>query len=114
MRAFLALTSLSALTLAISTTATIAADDPKGIEFFESKIRPVLVKNCYECHSAKSAKLKGGLLLDSREGILAGGDTGQVIVPGKPAESLLIKSLRYEKLKMPPEKAAPARRSRDR
>ena len=90
-----------------------AADDPKGIEFFENKIRPVLVNSCYECHSAKSAKLKGGLLVDSKEGLLKGGDTGKpAVVPGKPTESLLIKSLRHEKdLKMPPKpaEALPAR-----
>jgi len=82
----------------------LAADDPKGIEFFESKIRPVLINSCYECHSAKASKLKGGLLLDSKEGVLKGGDTGAIVVPGKPAESLLMKSLRHEKIKMPPEK----------
>lgn len=81
-----------------------AADaDPKGIEFFETKIRPVLVNNCYECHSAKSSKVKGGLLLDTRAGLMSGGDSGPVVVAGKPDESLLWKSLRHtEKLKMPP------------
>ncbi len=74
----------------------------KGMEFFEAKIRPVLVQQCYECHSAKSSKIKGGLLLDTKAGVLAGGDTGPVIVPGKPGESLLIKSLRHQGLKMPP------------
>jgi len=85
-----------------------AADDAAGITFFETKIRPVLVASCYECHSAKAAKLKGSLLLDSREGVLKGGDTGPAIVPGKPAESLLLKSLKHDKLKMPPEKPLPA------
>jgi hypothetical protein len=80
-----------------------AADaDAKGIEFFEAKIRPVLVNNCYECHSEKAAKLRGGLLLDSREGVRKGGDTGPAIDPGNPDNSLLIKALRHDTLKMPP------------
>ncbi len=76
--------------------------DPKGVEFFESKIRPVLVKSCYECHSAKSSKVQGGLLLDSRDGVRQGGDTGPAVVPGKPEDSLLIRALRHDGLKMPP------------
>jgi hypothetical protein len=77
--------------------------DP-GIEFFETKIRPLLVERCYECHSARAEKLKGGLLLDSKEGVLKGGDSGPVIVPGNPEKSLLIKAVRYtsEDLQMPP------------
>ena len=82
-----------------------AADpDPAGVEFFEKKIRPTLVENCYKCHSAQSEKVKGGLLLDTREGLLKGGDTGPAIVPGDPEKSLLIKAVRYtdENLQMPP------------
>src|SRR6185436_13790721 len=60
-------------------------------EFFENKIRPVLVKNCYKCHSAESTKVKGELLLDTREGLLKGGKTGPAIVPGNLEKSLLIK-----------------------
>ena len=75
----------------------------KGVEFFEAKIRPVLVSQCYECHSAKASKVKGDLLLDTKAGVLAGGFEGPIIVPGKPNESSLIKSLRHEgKIKMPP------------
>src|SRR5580698_4966841 len=89
-----------------SVSPALAADpDPKGIEFFENKIRPVLVEHCYDCHSTaaqEKKKLKGGLLLDSKEGVLAGGDTGPAIVPGKAKESLLIQSLHYDgDLKMP-------------
>src|SRR5262245_47944818 len=79
--------------------------DARGIAFSESKIRPVLIERCYQCHSAeaeKNKKLKGGLLLDSREGVRKGGDSGPVLVPGKPADSLLIKALRHEDTKMPP------------
>lgn len=79
----------------------------KDVEFFETKIRPVLVAQCYECHSEKSAKLKGGLLLDTRKGLLQGGDHGPVIVAGKPGESLLIKTLQHGKIKMPPKEKLP-------
>jgi uncharacterized protein DUF1553/uncharacterized protein DUF1549/cytochrome c len=77
--------------------------DP-GIEFFETKIRPLLVERCYECHSARAEKLKGGLFLDSKEGVLKGGDSGPAIVPGNPEKSLLIKAVRYtnDDLQMPP------------
>lgn len=78
--------------------------DPAGIEFFEHKVRPLLAEHCYECHSAKAEKLKGGLRLDTREGVLRGGGSGPAIVPGDPERSLLIKAVRYgdEQLQMPP------------
>ena len=71
-------------------------------EFFESRIRPILAQECYECHS-EATKAKGGLLLDSREGWQKGGDSGTVIDPGKPDKSLLLQSIRHEidDLKMP-------------
>ena len=59
-------------------------------EFFEKRIRPVLVEHCYECHSAGAKKIKGGLVLDSRAGVRKGGDTGPAIAPGEPDASLLI------------------------
>lgn len=73
-------------------------------DFFENKVRPVLVNNCYKCHSQQSAKIKGGLLLDSQTGWQKGGDNGPVIVPGNPDKSPLIKAVRYtdENLQMPP------------
>ena len=72
--------------------------------FFESKIRPVLVEHCYECHSAKSDEVGGKLLLDSREGIRAGGESGPAVVPGKPASSLLLLAMQHSdsNLIMPP------------
>ncbi len=78
--------------------------DKAALAFFESKIRPVLVKDCYSCHSADTKKgPKGGLLLDTRAGLLAGGDSGKAIVPGKPTESLLIKALHGDGVSdMPP------------
>jgi hypothetical protein len=86
--------------------APAAEPDAKQVEFFENKIRPVLVDHCYQCHSADAKtkkKLKGGLLLDTRDGLLKGGDTGPAVVPGKPADSLLLKSLKCDgDLKMPP------------
>jgi len=82
------------------------AASPTGdqIEFFEGKIRPVLVDHCYSCHSDKAEKVKGGLKLDTAEATLKGGTSGQVIVPGDPDASLLIKAVRYgdEDLQMPP------------
>jgi hypothetical protein len=78
-------------------------DSAKGIEFFEQKIRPVLVANCYQCHSATSKELKGELRLDTREGIRKGGEQGKAVVPGKVADSLIISALKHEDgLEMPP------------
>lgn len=85
----------------------MAADSGDGIVFFEKKIRPTLVKHCYQCHSAvaaKSGKLEGGLQLDTREGIRRGGDAGPAIVPNMPKQSLLLAAVRHEQdLQMPPD-----------
>ena len=80
------------------------AADADGLAFFETKIRPVLVERCYKCHSATSEKLKGGLQLDSRAGLLHGGDTRAAIVPGDPEKSLMMEAIRYGNpdLQMPP------------
>ncbi|MBC8354634.1 MAG: DUF1553 domain-containing protein [Planctomycetes bacterium] len=88
--------------------ATANEPDPAGLDFFEKKIRPVLIDRCYQCHSAKAkdaGKLKGGLLLDSREGVHVGGDTGPAITPGKIDESLLIDAIRFgeDAYQMPPD-----------
>ena len=64
-----------------------AEADAEGIAFFEKNIRPVLANNCYRCHSTEARNLKGDLFLDSKQGMLNGGESGPVIVPGKPAES---------------------------
>ncbi len=73
-------------------------------EFFESKIRPVLVKHCYGCHSAESGKSKGGLMLDTKHGIREGGETGPAVVPGDVAKSLLLTAIKHSDpdLEMPP------------
>ena len=74
----------------------VAADQPTAeqLQFFESKIRPVLSENCYSCHSHKAKKLKASLYADTRMGLQTGGDTGPAIVPGHPDKSLLIKAVR--------------------
>ena len=79
-----------------------AAATPAQRDFFESKIRPLLVQNCYACHSASAQPRFADLHLDTREGILQGGDRGPAIVPGNPDASRLIQAVRHEGLKMPP------------
>jgi cytochrome c553 len=81
--------------------APAAAADPAGVDFFEKKVRPVLVGQCYKCHSAEANTFKGGLAVDTRGGLTQGGDTGPAVVPGKPKESLILKALRHDGLKMP-------------
>ncbi len=76
-----------------------------AVEFFEKNVRPVLVGNCYTCHSADTNS-KGGLRVDDRNGLLNGGNSGPAVVPGKPEESLLIRAVLHtdEEVKMPPKK----------
>jgi len=90
-----------ALGWAVLSLAPARAED---FEFFEQKVRPVLVEHCYKCHSAEAEKVKGGLRLDSRDGWRAGGESGPAIIPGEPDKSLLIKAVRYldKDLQMPP------------
>src|SRR5687767_13665475 len=85
--------------------APCAAADPQpdaaGAEFFEKKVRPLLSENCQSCHGPD--KQKGGLRLDTRPAVLAGGDSGPAVVPGEPDKSRLVKAVRYSgDLKMPP------------
>jgi hypothetical protein len=105
------LLSAGCLVLALTVFTPAAAADTAGIEFFEKKIRPVLVEHCYQCHSASAVaqkKLRGGLRLDTRQGLLAGGDSGPVVVPGKAKDSLLLKTLRHHgDVKMPPRQKLP-------
>ena len=79
----------------------------RGIEFFETKIRPVLVKHCYECHSAKSEEVGGELLLDTRDGLREGGESGHGVVPGDVDASLIITAMEYGDFEMPPEAKLP-------
>ncbi len=72
--------------------------------FFESKIRPLLVEQCYACHSSDQ-KQHGNLLLDSRDGTRKGGDSGPALVPGDPTKSLLLSAVKHlDGLEMPPKK----------
>ena len=80
---------------AATSTQFVTTLTPAHTEFFERKIRPVLVEYCYECHSAGAKKIKGGLVLDSRAGVIKGGDTGAFITPGDPEASLLIQAIRH-------------------
>ena len=92
---------------------TLAKSNPEDFEFFENKIRPALVEHCYQCHTTEGGQ-KGGLLLDSRTGWEVGGDTGPVITPGKPDESLLIEAFRYDSHpQMPPDGKLPDEVIRD-
>ena len=100
---------LSALVIVIGALCLPAAadedrDQQADVAFFERRIRPLLVRRCYECHSGSAKILKGGLRLDTRAGILRGGDSGPVVVAGQPEESLLIEAVRYENgaIQMPP------------
>ncbi|MGA3007487.1 MAG: PSD1 and planctomycete cytochrome C domain-containing protein [Opitutaceae bacterium] len=103
-----AVAPLSVLRAADQTTAAplppAAAISAADRDFFEAHVRPVFVNECYKCHSHDADKVKGGLMLDTREGMLHGGDSGPALVPGKPDESLFIKAIRYtdDDLQMPP------------
>jgi hypothetical protein len=98
---------------ALLMTASVRAQEavsPAQAEFFEKKVRPVLAQHCYKCHSAQAKSVKGGLFLDTRDGLRKGGDSGPAIVPGKPDASLLVKAVRYtdDALQMPPKGKLPA------
>ena len=101
---------------AVGWTAILAGDaaaqtGDTDVAFFEKSIRPVLVKHCYECHSAEAAskgKLKAALALDTKQGMLTGGESGPAVVPGDVKKSLLMAALRHEKYEMPPKGRLPA------
>ncbi|MFT7630037.1 MAG: hypothetical protein ACI87E_001042 [Mariniblastus sp.] len=104
------LTSLACLTLCISGFLAGQANgqsedsfSPLELEFFENKIRPLLVEHCLSCHGNDPEKLRGGLRLTSRIEILQGGDSGPAIVAGDPKQSLLVSSLHYDDFEMPPQ-----------
>ena len=80
---------------------------PEAIQFFETKIRPVLIDQCYRCHSAEGQGVRGGLAVDSRDGLLAGGESGPAITPGDLAESTLWNAINYEDYRMPPKNKLP-------
>jgi hypothetical protein len=98
------------LPLACLAKTHVAVAQDAGIEFFEKRIRPLLVEHCYECHSTGAKKVRGGLLLDSRPALQKGGESGPAVVPGHADKSLLIKAVRFgdDNLKMPPKGKLPA------
>ena len=94
-----------ALLASVSALSAPAADSPAGHDFFENKIRPLLIEHCLKCHDGGAPdKPKGGLALDTRAGWEKGGEHGPALVPGQPDKSLLIRALRYtdKDLQMPP------------
>ena len=109
-------TSVFSLTCVLSLPYS-AAQEPEfsadQIDFFENKIRPLLVEHCLECHGNSAEKLRGGLKLTSRDEILSGGDSGPAAVSGAPEKSLLISSIHYEDYEMPPTGQLPRDKIKD-
>ncbi|MFY8071987.1 MAG: PSD1 and planctomycete cytochrome C domain-containing protein [Pirellula sp.] len=99
---------------AIAQTATEAPEaveqklTPEQLDFFETKIRPVLIENCYRCHSASEQSVRGGLSVDNRDALLAGGESGAAIVPGDLENSILWHAINYRDYRMPPRGKLPA------
>ena len=90
-------------------SSSVDADDTDRLKFFETKIRPVLVEHCYSCHSAEADEIEGGLALDSREGVRAGGESGASVVPKSLDKSLILKAIGYDDsfYEMPPDGKLP-------
>ena len=84
-----------------------AVDNSEQVAFFEKRIRPVLVRHCYACHSQDAEQIEAGLVLDSHSGLIRGGETGPAIVPGDADQSTLIQAMRYDGLEMPPDSKLP-------
>ena len=101
------------LTIFLLAVVAGAAEPPDSVEFFEKRIRPVLVEHCYECHSADAEEIGGSLVLDSASGMMTGGDSGPAIKPGDAEASVLISAIRYESAEMPPEEPLPSNVVRD-
>ena len=98
------------LTVAAASAASVVSANPRSFDFFEKKIRPVLVENCYGCHSADAETVESDYLLDTREGIRRGGATRRdAVIPGDVESSQLIAAIRYdnEDLQMPPDGKLP-------
>src|SRR5687767_14768221 len=99
-----------AAAVCVAFAAPLAAAEPAGTsEFFEKKVRPVLIEHCFRCHADAKKAPKGGLRLDSRDALLKGGDNGPAIVVGHPDKSRLVDAIRYENpdLQMPPKGKLP-------
>ncbi len=82
----------------------IEAVDARGLEFFETRIRPILIDHCLDCHGEDPSALKGGLDLSSAHGIARGGESGAIVVPGDPGSSALYRAVTYvdQEFAMPP------------
>jgi cytochrome c553 len=96
---------LAAAIVTLGSPANAPAAEPpepstEEIKFFEEKVRPILAENCYKCHGSEDQK--GSLRLDVRSMVMAGGESGPAIVPGKPDESLLVEAVKWESYEMPP------------
>jgi hypothetical protein len=102
---------LAAASLGLVSSIADAQDDSRPsaeqIQFFESKIRPVLVEHCYKCHSTESGTVRGGLGVDHREALFSGGASGPAVVPGNLEESILWNAINYNDYQMPPNRKLP-------
>src|SRR5687768_11925186 len=88
---------------ALSIAGRARGEELSGTEFYERKIRPLLAKRCYECHSRSAKRPEGGLLLDTSAGVRAGGENGAILNAEKPDASLLLEVVRYNgDIQMPP------------
>jgi hypothetical protein len=112
-------TKNAALLFTILLAPPVMASDPapkagvENVEFFEKRIRPLLVDACYSCHSRSAKRLEAGLYLDRHSGLLSGGDSGPAVVPGDPDASLIIEAVRYESFEMPPSGKLPQEKIED-
>ncbi len=79
--------------------------EKEKVDFFEAKVRPVLIQHCYECHSKEAGEASGKLRLDSRNAWMSGGTRGQAIIPGNPDQSLVLRAVNYKEndMQMPPD-----------
>lgn len=99
-----------AFSMLLSVTATsVSADEltQEQLAFFETKIRPVLIRECFGCHSNKSGNVRGGLRLDTKELMLIGGGSGPAVVPGNLEESWLYNAITHQDYVMPPKRKLP-------
>jgi len=108
------LLALGLCLMASSGVSQAAEPTSAELDFFEKKIRPIIIEKCYKCHSSME-KVKGGLSLETREDLLKGGDTGPAIEPGDPDKSRLIEAVRYKNrdLQMPPKNQLSPEQVRD-
>lgn len=100
---------VAAVLVTFSLVGSAAELEPEQLAFFESKIRPVLIQECYGCHSNKTGNARGGLRLDTRQLIELGGESGAAVVPGDPDASSLLSAMKYADFEMPPGGQLPQR-----